>query len=426
MDPDSLLLVLPVPFRRSGATLLVESQACNGLDRWAEHFRKLVVACPVEPEEIARRRADRDAYLPTEHIRAHARIEFVPLPWAYALGPFLRTYRRTRATLAEKIRGSTYLTFGLGGLVGDWAAVASLEAIRQCRPFSVWTDRVEHEVIKRDYLDHARVKRLYRRFKNRLVVAPLMKNLHRHILTRCDLGLLHGRDCFDTYAPYCRNPHVVHNIHTKPGDHVPADALAEKLRWVAAGGPLRLVYAGRVAEMKGPLDWVRVLAALRDRGVPFHATWLGDGPRLDDARAEVVRLGLTGSVELPGHIGDRDLLLCALRAADLFVFCHKTPESPRCLIEALISGCAPVGYDSPYSRGLLESAADRLLVPRLDETGLAELVYHLHQNRDELVGLIRACATLGSKYSDVEVFRPRGELIKEYLTPTSRDIPITV
>src|SRR5882672_7391585 len=53
-ESDSILLVLPVPFRhdREGR-LLVEKQAANGLDRWAENFLRLVIACPLKPDNPA-------------------------------------------------------------------------------------------------------------------------------------------------------------------------------------------------------------------------------------------------------------------------------------------------------------------------------------------------------------------------------------
>ena len=38
MQDSSMLLVLPVPFRRRGDALLFEAQACNGIAKWADNF----------------------------------------------------------------------------------------------------------------------------------------------------------------------------------------------------------------------------------------------------------------------------------------------------------------------------------------------------------------------------------------------------
>jgi hypothetical protein len=44
---DRMYLVLPVPFRVTDGQVLVEAQAGNGLDQWAENFSKVLVAAPV-------------------------------------------------------------------------------------------------------------------------------------------------------------------------------------------------------------------------------------------------------------------------------------------------------------------------------------------------------------------------------------------
>lgn len=417
VEPDSILLVLPVPFRRDrGGRLLVEEQAGNGLDRWAENFRRLVVAGPVQP--TAAGGGPGAGYVGADRLAARDRIEFVPLPWAYRLGAFARSYRRTRAVLAAKVRACDYLCFAIGGLVGDWSSVAALEAVRQGRRFAVWTDRVEHQVVKHSYADRRGLKRAFYFLRDRLVVSGLMKRLERHLIRRCDLGLFHGRDCFDAYAPYCRDPHLVHNVHLKPEDRIGPERLGRKLDRIRAGGPLRLVYAGRAAGMKGPLDWVRVMADLRARGVPFSAAWIGDGPLLPAMRDEAARLNLGPQVAFPGHVGDRARLLEAVRDADLFVYCHKTPESPRCLIEALMSASPPLGYDSPYSRDLVGDLAGRLSVARDDTAGLADRVAHFAGHRAELAEVVRGCDRLGEKFSDREVFQHRSDLIKDHLGPT--------
>lgn len=413
--PDSLLLVLPVPFRRDGETLLFESQACNGLNCWADNFSRVIVACPLEPPAVTRKRKSSETYLSIDSIPAHDRMEFVPLPWAHGFGEFARKYHPTRRLLADKIRQCQFLSFAIGGLTGNWAAVAGLAALRQRRDFSVWTDSVEHEVVKKDYAAHDGLKTLYRKIKNNLVVSPLTKHVHRYVVSRSALGLLHGRDCFDAYAPYCRNPQLVHNIHLKPGDQIPEERLQTKIRRALAGEPLRLVYAGRATEIKGPMEWLRVLLELRNQGVPFRATWLGDGPLLERMRAEADQLGLGECCCLAGHIGERAALLRSLQESDLFVFCHKTPESPRCLIEGLISGDALVGFDSAYPRDLLEGLAGRLLVPQCDTARLAARIAQLHFHREDLAELVRGCAVLGAKYSDEAVFRYRSELIKTHL-----------
>jgi glycosyltransferase involved in cell wall biosynthesis len=408
---DRLLLVLPVPFRRDGDVLLFEQQACNGLERWAENFEHIDLACPVKPNASAPDEDSTTLWQDVRELSCFNRVQFMALPWAFRLPDFIQNYPHICQMLRQKIQLSRYLSFAIGGLVGDWGAVACLEAMRLKRPYSVWTDRVEHEVILRT--NQTRV--LKSRIKNRLVTVPLMKRYHHYVISHSALGLFHGRDCYEAYAPYCTNPHIVHDVHLKASDKIPDDRLAQKIARVMAGEPLKIVYAGRVLEMKGPLDWVAVMHQLQQQGLQYQASWFGDGPLLPQVQSFIAENNLSERVETPGFLGDRQQLLEHIRDADLFVFCHKTPESPRCLIEALMSGCALVGYDTPYPRDLVEGSTAAVLTPQHDITALAKAILALDQNRPLLASVLQKSAEIGSHYSDEAVFRQRSELIKSHL-----------
>lgn len=408
----SLLLVLPLAFRETaGGELLVEKQACNGIERWADHFERIRLACPVEPEHPASRTTQ--DYLPASAIRAIDRVELVPLRARRGIGGFLAALARTRGELRRLIEASDYLSFAIGGLIGDWGSVAALEAKAAGRAYSVWTDRVEHQVVKLSYRERSGLRRAFRFVRDRLIVSPLMKRLERHVIRHAALGLFHGRDCFDAYAPFSANAHLVHDIHLKTSDQIPSEALQQKLAQVRSDKPLRLLYVGRVAAMKGPEDWLEVMSRLKEDRIPFEATWLGDGPLLEAMRARNVRQALADQVRFPGYVGDRQEVLRAMRDADLFVFCHKTPESPRCLIEAIVSAAPLVGYGSAYSEDLLGELAPGLLSRDQSPAAVAARIGALHRDRAGLAARIQACFEKGRAYSDEAVFAHRAALIKQ-------------
>src|SRR5579862_307302 len=143
----TMLLVLPVPFLQRDGALLMESQAHNGLRRWAANFDHVILAAPTTTDSMMATTGATIIWKDTSDLCSEQRVTLVPLPLAYDLSDFLRTYRRTRRLLAGYIKQARYLQFAIGGLVGDWAGVAALEAIRQKRLFAIHTDRVEHEVL---------------------------------------------------------------------------------------------------------------------------------------------------------------------------------------------------------------------------------------------------------------------------------------
>lgn len=167
--------------------------------------------------------------------------------------------------------------------------------------------------------------------------------------------------------------------------------------------------------MKGGEDWIEVMASLKAAGIDFRATWLGDGDRMPVMKNQVERLGLSEQVALPGFVRDRATILQALREAQIFVFCHKTPESPRNLIEALVSGTPIVGYNSPFPKDLISSHGGGLLSPKDDMVALASNLIELAGDRKRLADLIGRAALDGAPFNDVAVFKHRSDVIREYL-----------
>jgi len=401
----TLLLYAPVPIYASEQGYLLEDQACNGLRLWAENFDRVIVMFPV------RHGAAPPSWIPIASSNIDLqRVEIVGLPTAYRIDHFVRHYAATRRQISQLIDRARYLSFAIGGLIGDWGAVAALEAHKKKRPFAVWADRVESEVAREASRSGKTAKA---RLKASLAHRP-MAMLERHVIRKASLGLFHGAETHAAYARYAKKSEIVHDIHLSEDDRIPSEALASKLA-DAQRGVLRLCYVGRADTMKGPMDWIQAMKALHDRGIDFHATWLGDGEELAAMRAEVARQGLGDRVSLPGFVRDRPLILETLRKAHALVFCHKTPESPRNLIEALVSGAPIVGYDSPFPRDLIAAHGGGELTPLNDVDALVNALASLAADRARLVQLIQRAAKDGEPFNDVAVFKHRSEVIHAHL-----------
>lgn len=167
--------------------------------------------------------------------------------------------------------------------------------------------------------------------------------------------------------------------------------------------------------MKGPLDWIEVLNSLAQRGIDFEAFWMGEGSETDAMTARVAELDLGGRVKFLGFVKDRQEVLKKYREAQVFLFCHKTPESPRCLIEALISGTPIVGYRGAFAEDLISKHGGGRLVDMDDVSMLTDELERLAQDRETLGELMKSAAKDGEPYDDVSVFEHRSEVIKRYL-----------
>ena len=402
----SLLIYAPVPlFAAPGGGYLLEDQACNGLRLWAENFDRVIALMPVAEGTPPA------SWVPLAQVGpALQRIEIVPLPVAWTLAKFLRALPAARRQIRGAIARADRMGFAIGGLVGDWGAVAAHEAGRMGRAHYVWTDRVESEVVRFAAQVAPRRKT---RLKAALTHGP-MALLERHLVRRADLGLFHGQETFDHYAPYSRNPQLVHDIHLKTADHLPLPEVAAK-QAAAGQGPLRLFYVGRADPMKGALDWIEAVALALRQGADLQAEWFGAGEDLAAMRARVAELGLQDRIALPGMVADRGAVFAALRRAQVFLFCHRTPESPRCLIEALASATPIVGYDGGFARDLIARAGGGVLVPPGDVAALAAALVGLAQDRARLADLIGRAAQDRAGFDDESVFRHRSDVIKAHL-----------
>lgn len=387
---QKLLLVLPLIAFRRGPQIFIDAQSRNGLRLWLDNFDVVTLACPTS-----------DGHAPADFVPIDdRRIKFVALPPAYTPHRFAAALLKTRKTLAKVINESDYLHFAIGGLFGDWGSASAIIAHRMRRPFAVWTDRVESQVAAFQAVSKSGLKKYYY-----LAMARLVKLYERQVIRRSALGLFHGMDCYEAYSQFSANPHLVHDVHLGKESQIGDPEFEDRLR---CSGPLRIAYAGRAHRDKGIYDWLEALTHAAKAGAAFEAVWFGDGPELEAARKQIVKEELSEKVHMVGST-DHQILITKLRSFDVFLFCHKTRESPRCLIEALICGLPIIGYDSPYPRDLIKINGGGILVPANDTVALAAAIISFNRERHVLTHKARLD---GSLFDADSVFKERSDLMK--------------
>jgi colanic acid/amylovoran biosynthesis glycosyltransferase len=403
----SLLLDLPVPFRLYKGAIHVEEQAQQGLIRWLEHFTMVSVCAPLVPERYVSPSMN---WVAVDSLRETGRLAIYPLPWGYHPRQHLCAARKVKMLFRDLIPRHQYLHFANLGWFGAWGRIGAKEARRAGRPYAVWMDWVLHEVP-----NPQREGNLLNRSWHRMDLA-LIKWGSIHDVKRARLGLFNGQTVYQFYATYSSLPKVVNNIHLNADDILREEALEARLN--AVRNRVSILYVGRVAEMKGPRQWLdaieRVIRTASLDQPRVEAKWYGDGPMIAELRDLVSKRGLSSWIVFPGNVSARREVLDIFRAADLFVFCHLTPESPRCLIEALMSGLPIIGFESPHACNLTASGGGAT-VPLGDVDALAEVVKKYANDKEARNNLSRAALHFGKQFSEQAVFRHRSELIKQFL-----------
>ena len=403
-----LLLELGVPFRQVDGQLLTESQAYNGLRHWCRHFKGVTVCAPVLPADFEI--PSSVVWVSPQALIDSGDLTLVALPWAYSLLAYLRQRGAVRRLFARLIPEHRYLCFSSHGAYGCWGNDAGALATQQGRRHAVWFDWVVHRVA---WSPNAS----WRHRVKALLLSPYVRWQTRRNIRHSDLGLFHGRTVYEAYRGWASNPQVVHNIHVSPAEAIDEATLAAKLAQQAdPQRPLRIGYVGRVHPMKGPQAWIQAICGAAERLGPgrIRATWLGDGPLLDSCREQVREAGREEVISFPGFVADRSLLLGFLRQMDLLVFCHLTPESPRCLPEAMISGTALVGFDSAYAQDLAGELGGVRTVALGDVAALSDAIVALALDRPTLSRLCAEAALARQTFTDEAVFAHRSALIQQH------------
>lgn len=420
----------------------MEKQAVNGLRRWADNFPKVAAAIISHPEKKVSNLKSM-AWVPIDEQAGLDAVELIELPCAYGIFKHLMNYSRSKWVISLYIQRSRYLSFAIGGFFGDWGSLAALIASSKSRPFSVWTDRVESDVI---YEEAIRNPNYLKKIKG-VVYSYVVCLYERYVIKKATLGLFHGQDTYDAYGELIANKESVANVHLSVLDRISASGLQQKTSLLNENAyraalvhdihlslsdrlaeanylkkteqlgrrKLRIGYAGRADLMKAPLDWVQVLHMLKLDGVEFEAEWIGDGQLLDEMKKMASSLGLGGQVTFHGFVGDREIVLNKIRSWDLLLFTHITKESPRILIEALVSATPIVGYETGYSRNLVAGFGEKYLVRMGDMKGLAEVLKRIDQDRGMLSRLMIDSYMSSATLNDVSVFKHRSDLIKKFL-----------
>jgi glycosyltransferase involved in cell wall biosynthesis len=403
--PSSLLLVIPSVTKIVDGTVEVEEHFSYYLRGYLEGFDQVTFACPLLPANSQ----FTTPTLPLQDFLDGGRLSYLQLPYAYREDRYIRYYFQTKRLLRSEIAKADYLVFCPHAKY-DWSMLAVFIAMQLNRPYEIEVPWF-HEVVSRLDLSHMRpgIKKIRKWLWMRSFSRDIQK-CFRH----STVALLLGEDVFNGYKEFAPNPHKILNVQISTQDHISTAEMEKKLTKIRNDTPLTISYAGQMIEMKGPIDWVHALHEAADAGAKFNAAWYGDGSLMPAMRDEVTRLQLNDRIALPGIVG-REEVVNAFRGTEIFLFCHKGAEGPRCLIEAIASGCLILGYDSAYPRDLVAARGGGLFVERGDWKALARFIVSLDRDRSRLASLVSAAAESGRLFDRDNAIQRRIGLIKKYL-----------
>ncbi|WP_133365813.1 glycosyltransferase [Qipengyuania sediminis] len=401
---NDLVLVIPPILEVAGGAVRIDRDFANNLTAYLAHFDRVDVYCPK-----AGALGSFPAVVEQHEIPGHERLGLHILPQPYREDRYLRHRLAVGRQLKAALARARYRLISPHAPL-SWSSLAGRICVRNGWPFDFEAD---WDLAGTSRYIIAQMPPGPRKLHHRLRFELHMLR-YRRLLRRSSLALVQGQDVYEAYKGIAPNIHSVLNIQITAAERIAPAEVEAKAGEITAGAPLKLVYAGRASEMKGPLFWLDTMRRLREAGVRSEAVWLGGGEELETMRAFAAEHGLAGTCALPGNVAKEEVL-AAMKGAHLFVFCHMGYESPRNLMEAVASGAPLCGFATPYSRSLVAPHGGGAFVERGDTAALAETIASLDRDRPALAQLVRACARSGQELDRDKAIEKRITLLKEYL-----------
>ena len=228
-----------------------------------------------------------------------------------------------------------------------------------------------------------------------------------------------GTPTFEAYKAISPSPLLYFDTRVSEDMLVAEAELAARTEHLrCGGGPLRLLFSGRLIAMKGADHLIAVADELRTLGTPFKMTICGDGALLPEMKAEIARRNLGELVELAGNLDFKaELLPRTRRGADLFVCCHRTGDPSCSYLEVMSCGVPIVGYDNEAFLGIARESGVGWTSPMGKPRLLAQRIDALNRDRAAVVEASHGAVEFGRRHTFNRTFRARIEHMKACAGP---------
>lgn len=189
---------------------------------------------------------------------------------------------------------------------------------------------------------------------------------------------------------------------------------------LSATRPLRLLYSGRFAPMKGVIDVVKAVIECQRNGVDVELSLFGQG----DDRGKIE--ALIGEAPRPHKIQVHEpvefaVLMNIAKEHDAFVCCHVQSDPSCSYVESMGAGLPIVGYDNRMWMELQRQSEAGLVVRMHDIGALVEAIALLAQDHDLLAVLSRKARKFAAAHCFEAETNKRIVSMREVLSPITRN-----
>lgn len=257
------------------------------------------------------------------------------------------------------------------------------------------------------------------------VVSALYVALERWAARRCDriIGVTQAMvDAFDAREIGHREQYEVVPSGVEVSAFTPIEGARERVRkelGIDADAPVVGIVA-RLDKLKGQDDLLDVMPALAERLPGVRLLIVGDGWHRAALEERVKREGLGASVIFAGLVPP-ERVAEMISAMDVKALPSYQEGQPRTLVQALLCGCAVVGYDAGGIGEVCVEGMTGRLVPVGDRAALARAIGDLLEDPAERARLATEGRRFAQERFDLGIMTRRLEAIySDALRPQTR------
>ncbi len=150
--------------------------------------------------------------------------------------------------------------------------------------------------------------------------------------------------------------------------------------------PLRLMFSGRLINIKGADHLIPVAENLKQLGVEFEMFICGDGELKTAMEKQIIQSGLSDAVKMLGVLEFKtELVPFVQKNIDLFICCHRQGDPSCTYLETMSCGVPIVGYDNEAFVGVVNQSQAGWFVKMNRPDLLAQKIAELNENREFII-----------------------------------------
>ncbi|MEP6633605.1 MAG: glycosyltransferase [Luteimonas sp.] len=225
----------------------------------------------------------------------------------------------------------------------------------------------------------------------RRILASVTERLNRWCIEAAEITMV-TQDGYRTslLRRHLKCGHVVETSWIDAGDVLSPQDVARK-REREAGGPLRLVFAGRLTAAKGIGLLLEAFRSATADGLDLQVDTFGSGPLEDECLWAVSEPAVAGRVRLRGNVPYDAAFFAALAECQVLVVPTLSDEQPRIVFDAYSQGLPVLASDTAGMKQCVVAGVTGWLFSSGHRASLHEAIARIAADRPSIERITAAC-----------------------------------